>query len=235
MLSVIIPEVLSRLNLNYPKLELGIYITGGLLAIGLVVWGLTGQKNEDKIDEPNPLEDIKNDLITLNTLERAEAHNKAKELCPVETAKQIYNDYNYMFDLQNMMTNMIRILMNRDIDWLINYCRNVGNILDNNKYGLKRGLEDNAEYREARTDLAKKRVNLKRNKKKKQTIQNNIERTKAFSYGMNSHILLRKAINDTPELVGTAPAELRMVLENIENSTEIVLNTILNDLENEWK
>jgi len=40
MLSIIIPEILDRVDCSSPELELGIYITGAVIALSLIVWGI---------------------------------------------------------------------------------------------------------------------------------------------------------------------------------------------------
>jgi len=214
-----------------------LWMIAGIWFIGtLIYWFRHRNEIGNKNKESNPLEDIKNDLIQMNTLERLEANNKIKQLCTKETAEQIYADYDKLFNLDTFMSSLItRLIMNRDIDFLVNYFKGIGNIFDSNQYGIKEGLEGEESYRDTRTDLAQKRVQLKYNKKKMNVVQNNIDRVRSVTYGMNSHIILRKVFNDTPEIKGKISIEFRSVLENIEMATETVLSAMANDLESEWK
>ena len=128
-----------------------------------------------------------------------------------------------------------KVLIERSIDALIGFYKTCGDILDNNHYGLKVELEGNELYKATRMDLAQKRLQLKVEKSKANIIQGNINRVCLMSYGLNSSILIRAILCDTPKYREAMPAELRISMEGIETKSEAVLNAMLKDLEKEWK
>jgi len=71
--------------------------------------------------------------------------------------------------------------------------------------------------------------------KKKHITQKNIDRVRSLSYGLSSSLLLRSVLDSVPEAKGIVPSVIRITLEGIEADAEQTLNTMLNDLENEWK
>ena len=162
--------------------------------------------------------------------------NKDYRRIAKEAAKRMADDYDALFNLDTMPFTIIeKVIVKRDIDALINVVKRTGDILDSNRYGLKSELENNEAYTSALTDLAQKRVRLKIPKKKNNILQKNINRVRSLTYGLNSHILLRSILDSIPEARENVPAEVRVMLESIETVLENVLNTMLNDLEREWK
>lgn len=219
-----------------PILNLGFWIwllpsIGGVLAIIIIWQGRWAAK-------PSELEDIKTDLLNMNMCQRDVALKKAQQACPEEIAMQICNDFIALFgkDIGTFTTSLIeRIVSGRTIDAIVEFFKTSGDILDNNQYGLKVELEENELYRSSRMDLAQKRLKLKVRKKKGAIIQKNIDSVCSLSYGLNSSILVRSILSTNPKLKGLVPAEIRIAVEGIETATEKTLNTLLNDLDNEWK
>jgi len=77
---------------------------------------------------------------------------------------------------------------------------------------------------------------LKLKKDKKHSItQKNIDRTRTLSYGLNSSILLRGTVDALPNAQKIMPAIIKTTLESIESEAEKTLNTMVNDLDSEWK
>lgn len=212
------------------------YVVGVVIGVSLVIWGLL--KKPESITVTNPLEDIKTDLTNMNMCEREVATKKAEQVCPEETAKQIYDDFVALFgeDLVTFTISLIQeITSKHDIEPLIEFFKNMGEILDTNSYGLKAELIDNDLYNSSRMDLSQKRLKLKMGKKKKATTQTNIHRVSLLTYGLNSLIVLRGSLNSVPEAKGIMPAVIKITLEGIETATEKILTQMLDDLENEWK
>lgn len=184
----------------------------------------------------SPLEDIKNDLITMNNIQREAAQIKAKEHCPDEIATQIYKDFLEVFgDIWSFTLNITNeIAQKHQIDPLVAFFKKVGDILDSNQYGLKNELQNNKAYKAANEDLMRKRVALNLGKKTKAIVQRNIDHAKEVSYGLNSSIILRGVLAE-PKYRELMPAQIKTTLEGIEAAIEKSLNAMLNDLEKEWK
>lgn len=212
------------------------YVVGMVIGAVLIIWGLL--KNPESITVTNPLEDIKTDLTNMNMCEREVATKKAEQVCPEKIAKQIHNDFVALFgeDLATFAISLIQeITSKHDIQPLIEFFKDMGGILDTNNYGLKAQLKDNELYNSSRMDLSQKRLKLKMGRKKKATTQKNIHRVSVLTYGLNSSIILRGALNSVPEAKGVMPAVIKVTLESIETETEKILTQMLDDLENEWK
>jgi len=214
-------------------LNLGFWIwllplIGAILAV-LVYW---------RLQQAKLLDDIKTDLVNMNTYQREMAIKKTQQVCPKEVAMQIYDDFIALFgkDILEFAISLIqRTLSERSADALIEFFKKFGDILDSNQYGLKVELEENELYKAARMDLAQKRIKLKVRKRKGATIQKNIDRVCSLTYGLNSSILLRGILSTEPSLNKLVPAEIRVAIEGIETETEKTLTTMLNDLKGEWK
>jgi len=194
--------------------------------------------NNSKQNVISMLEEIKSGLITLNMHERNAASLKAGMSCSEDTAIQIHDDFAEIFGaniVSPIMTTLREIVRKNSVDPLITFFKKFGDILDSNGYGLKAELENNDSYKSSRVDLAQKRLKLKMDKKKNRIMQKNIDRVRSLSYGLSSAVLLRSVLNSLPEAKKIVPAILRLTLEGIESVAEQTLNTMLNDLDNEWK
>ena len=229
-------------GVNVPGLDLGFWVwllpsIGGVLA-GLIIWQWRRGNRLSELQDIKKLEEIKTDLVNMNIYEREVALEKAKNVCPEEIARQIFCDFKALFpeDPVELTEYFIeKVLIERSIDALIGFYKTCGDILDNNHYGLKVELEGNELYKATRMDLAQKRLQLKVEKSKANIIQGNINRVCLMSYGLNSSILIRAILCDTPKYREAMPAELRISMEGIETKSEAVLNAMLKDLEKEWK
>ncbi len=217
-----------------------LWVVAGIWFLGTIVYFFKHRNDIYRRNEKtNPLDDIKTDLITLGACEREVASGKVKTPCSKETAMRIYNDFTAIFVATNIigfvMSLVEEIRQKHSADPLIKFFKKFGDILDSNDYGLKVELEKSDLYKSSRMDLAQKRVKIKLGKKKNSTTQNNIDRVRLLSYGLNSSILLRGVLDATPVGEGIVPAQIKVALESIESEAEKTLNTMLNDLENEWK
>lgn len=234
-----------------PSVGLGIAI-GGFVLLGYSLTKLlrrrqltkSGKEIFTKTSESNTrlLEDIKSDLLKLSVCERDTATEKAKQICSNEIAKRIYDDCTAIWgkDFGIIIRIVKSIFVNHDLDPLINFFKEIGDILDSNDYGLKAELQKNEAYKSYRMDVAQKRLRIKMGKKKSAIIQKNIDRVYSLTYGLNSSILLRAVFNSMakvkmPQAKKKVLAVIRVTLEKIETETEKVLNAMLNDLESEWK
>jgi hypothetical protein len=222
-----------------PSLDLGLGkwllpLIGIVLAIVIIWQGrrtATSQQGGDLT-----LEDIKSDLVTMNAREREIATKKGNQPCPKETAGQIYDDFSALFPSDTVINSITqRVTRNHDIEPLIEFFRQFGDILDNNGYGLKMDLENDEVYKSSRMDLAQKKLKLKMGKKEKDITQRNIDRVSSLTYGLNSSILLRHILNSIPEVKSRVPTIIRVALESTETITEKMLTKLLNDLDKEWK
>lgn len=212
-------------------------LIGGVLA-GLIIWQGRRAAGISELKDIKKLEEIKTDLVNINIYEREVALEKAQKACPEKIARQIFADFKALFpeDPAELTEYFVeKILIERNVDALIGFYKTCGDILDNNHYGLKVELEGNELYKASRMDLAQKRLQLKVRKKKANIIQGNINRVCLLSYGLNSSILIRAILCDTPKYREVMPAELRISMEGIETKSEAVLNAMLKDLEKEWK
>ena len=218
-----------------PPLDLGLWkwllpSIGLVLAIVIIWHGRRTAASQEK----HKLEDIKSDLVTMNACERGIAIRKGKQPCSEETAGQIYDDFIALFSPDTINSIIQRVISNRDIEPLIEFFKQFGEILDSNGYGLKVDLENDEVYKSSRISLAQKKLKLKMRKKKRNITQENIHRVSLLTYGLNSSILLRHILNSVPETKRSVPTNLRITLESIETTTEKVLPRLLNDLDKEW-
>lgn len=223
--------------------RLGTIIGLALLAVGfpLSIWswlrGFKIQKNEDVKE----LEDIKYDLITMNTREREIAISKARQRCPKKIAMQIHNDCLDVWgtDFGQFIIPIIQsVIIKHDPDPLINFFKGFGDILDSNDYGIKKELErikENDVYKKSYMDLKQKRLKLKFSKSKKKIIQTNINRIRDLSFGLSSSIILRGILNSIPKKQIRIPVQVRVGLENTETLTEKTLNDMLDNIDSRWK
>ena len=213
------------------------YIIGLAVGSGLIIYGLTKENSSVSHPKINPMEAIKADLISMNVIEKEIATKKALTPCSKEIAMQIYDDFISCFgtDIITYILDLAKeIIANRDIDALIKFFDRVSGIMDSNKYGLKAEIENSAIYKTSRLDLAQQRLKLKKDKKHSIT-QKNIDRTRTLSYGLNSSILLRGTVDALPNAQKIMPAIIKTTLESIESEAEKTLNTMVNDLDSEWK
>jgi len=114
---------------------------GIVIGIALIVWGLL--RSPESRTVTNPLEDIKTDLANMNICERKVATKKTEQICPKEIAKQIHNDFVALFgeDLVTFAISLIQQISSKhDVEPLIEFFKNMGEILDSNSYGLKTEL-----------------------------------------------------------------------------------------------
>lgn len=186
----------------------------------------------------NPLEDIKSDLITMNSCERDVATKKAEQAFPPEVALKVQNRFSVLFgsDMVTFAMSLAQdIIGNRDIEPLIKMFKTFGDILDSTDYGLKQILKDNILYETCRVDLAKKRLKLTKNKTKNLIIQKNINRAVDLIYGLNSSIIIRSVLRSLPDEYLTIMTPIIIALQGIESQTEKTLNMMLNNLESEWR
>lgn len=208
----------------------GASIAGIAVGVGLIILGLL--KDEADIAKDNPLEDIKQDLVTLNTIERNTATKIASQinLAPT-TVLQIGKDYERLAG--DFWGTVINIILDKDYHALVEYFNTVGQIPDMHKVGLKSALIDNEEYKAAKLDLEQKRLRLKPERSHRFT-QANIVRVEQLSYGLNSQIVLRGILANTPEYIEEIPTEIRHELEAVENTSETILKIMLDDLQGDW-
>jgi len=209
-------------------------IFGIAVGIGLIIWGLL--KDEADVAKDNPLEDIKQDLVIMNTIERNTATKISSQIdIPLTTEIQIYKDYERLLGgfWGKFIDIFTDIVLNKDYNALIEYFNTVGQILDMHKVGLKFALIDNEEYKAAKLDLEQKRLRLKPEKRHRFT-QPNIVRVEQLSYGLNSHIILRGILVKVPEYIEETPTEIRRELEKAENDSETISKIMLDDLEGDW-
>lgn len=187
----------------------------------------------------NPLEDIKTNLIKINTLEREVASQKAKQLCPNTIAMHIHDDCLEIWgtDINRFIAPILHsVVIKHDPDPLIDFFKGFGDILDSNNYGLKAQLQNNEPYGSFQMDIAQKRLYLDATSRKKKSItQKNINRALSFIYGLNSSIILRGVLDSISTDEMRIPALVRVGLEGIETLGEQILNQMLDDLEHEWK
>lgn len=211
-----------------------------LCAIGgvvLIIIGIRKKGDVRNIDNKALLVDIKSDLITMNALEREVATDEAQKTYPKEVTTQVAKSFGAMFGdpIRFAISITKKVISNRDVDPLIEIFKKFGDILDSINYGLKRVLADNEQYELTRTDLAQKRLQLKKSKKKNAIIQKNIDRVIVLIYGLNSSIIIRAILRSLPETKNTMLTPILVTLEGIEVETEKVLNKMLDDLGSEWK
>lgn len=205
-------------------------IAGMGAGAGLIIWGLL--KGEPDIEKDNPLEDIKQDLVTMNTIERNTATKISSQIdLPPTTVIQIGEDYKKA--LGDFWGEFINIVLNKDYNAWVKYFNTVGQILDMHKAGLKFALIDNEEYKATKSDLEQKRLRLKPEKRHRFT-QANIVSVEHLSYGVNSHIILRGILANPAGYVEVIPMEIRCELEEAENTSETILKIMLDDLEGDW-
>jgi len=198
--------------------------------------GETSHSDEEKV--ASLLEGVKSHLVTLIAYERDAATIKAKVPCSKETVEQIYDDFTSIFGVSvvSVIVSVLQeIVCTGSVDLLIAFFKKFGDILDSNGYGLKAELEKIDLYKSSRTDLAQKMVKLKMGKGRKLITQGNIDRVRSLSYGLSSSVLLRSVLDSVPEAKDIVPPVIRVTLESVEVVAEQTLNTMLNDLENEWK
>jgi len=205
-------------------------ISGIAAGVGLIIWGLF--KDEADMARDNPLEDIKQDLVTMNTIERNTATEMSTQLeLPKETVIEILEDCQGVLD--NCLSKSISICLEKDYDTLITYCHTVGKILDANKVGLKSALINNEVYKASKLELEQKRLRLKPAKRHK-LAQSNIVRVEELSYGVNSFIMLRGMLGKFQGYTKGTPIDLRLRLEGIEDVSGAMLKAMLDDLEGDW-
>jgi hypothetical protein len=205
-------------------------IFGMFAGTGLIVWGLV--QGEPDTERGNLLEDIEQDLVTMNTIERNTATKISSQIDLAPTiVLQIGKDYERL--LNDFWGKLINIILNKDYGALVEYCDTVGQILDMHKVGLKSAVIDNEEYKAAKLDLEQKRLRLKPEKRYRFT-QANIVSVERLSYGVNSHIILRGVLANPAGYVEVIPMEIRRELEEAENTSETILKIMLDDLEGDW-
>lgn len=207
------------------------------LMVGGALWFIGIRLAKSETTKTSPLEDIKSNLITMNTIQREVATKKGALPYSKKIAEQVGDDFMALFgsDVLTFATSLIQtILTNRNVDPLVDLYKKFGEIIDSNTGGLKVDLENNESYKTARMDLAQKRLKLRVSKRKNRIIQSNIDRTSTLIYGSNSYIVLR-GIFRLAKGKKIVPTELIVTMEGMEFAIEKTLNTMLNDLENEWK
>jgi hypothetical protein len=219
-----------------------------------ILWGIAGiwftatvvylirhrhdTSNDRKQGGTNTLEEVKSDLIALNEHERSAASIKAKTPCSNDTAIQIHDDFTEIFGvgiISLITTTLQEIVRKNSVDPLITFFKQFGDILDSNGYGLKAELENNDPYKSLRMGVAQRRLKLRIGKKRNRILQKNIDRVRSLSYGLNSSILFRSVLGSLPETKNKMLGESRVTLEGLESVAEQTLNTMLNDLDNEWE
>jgi len=196
---------------------------------------------------------IKSDLTNMNIIERQKATEKAQHLCLADIAGHIIDDLSALFGMgvtTNSPLNIAdikkkaseipliqRAIVNNDRGALVEYFKKWGGAFDSNKFGLKMILSLDDNYELARANLAQDRVKLKVrvSEEKNKIIQDNIDRVKDLSYGLNSFILLRSVLKSAPEQKQEkVPPETRIILESAEAISEKFLRIALDDLEKDW-
>lgn len=214
-------------GVSMPPLNLGFWIwllplIGAILAV-LVYW---------RLHQAKLLDDIKKDLVNMNVIERNTATKIASQInLPPTTVLQIGKDHERLAG--DFLGTVINIILDKDYHALVEHFNTVGQIPDMHKVGLKSALIDNEEYTAAKLDLEQKRLRLKPKRRYRFT-QANIVSVEQLSYGLNSQIVLRGILANTPEYIDEIPAETRHELEAAENTSETILKIMLDDLQGDW-
>jgi len=119
----------------------------GLAMFSIAIWAVRSKGNDVEKGE-NPLDDIKAGLVKINALETRIAKIKAQQKCPESVGLQIHDDAMEIWgDINKVLAPIFSsIIGKQDPDPLINFFKTFGDILDNNKYGLKDSLEENNDY-----------------------------------------------------------------------------------------
>jgi hypothetical protein len=215
-----------------------IIIIGIVVSAPFFIWAYKLYRHQksiqitDKEEHKNLLDDIKADLVNMSVIERNTATKISSQIdLPKETVIQIFDDCEGVLD--DCLSRVDSICLNKEYDALIMYCEAMGKILDMNKVGLKFALINNEVYKAAKLDLEQKRLRLKPAKRHKFT-QSNIVRIEKLSYAVNSFIILRGMLGKFAGYIKETPIELRLRLEGLENASGVILKVMLDDLEGDW-
>ncbi|GEM_PF-4696347 len=215
-----------------------------MMAVGavLVVCGILypPKTNRAKRDSNEAIvSDIRNDFLKMNTLQRELANCEPRAPYSYKLALQVHKDFVSMFggDAVSFASSLVsQVVSDRDVTPLVRLLEKFGEIADKNDCGLKTALESNHSYGLIRSHLASRRLQMKTSRRRNTIIQNNIDTVGKIIYGLNSMVILRSVFKSaTPGEGKDAFARLFVVVEGIEASAERTLNTMLGDLESEWK
>ena len=186
-----------------------------LLSIAIVsalLWAVRDIKKQSK--EADYLNDIKSDLITLDKYERETATKKAQNKIPINKKDKIKNDIKDFIATKglSLFTDIESLPAKEQIlDRIIQFFTGIGDIFDANEHGLKSDLLSNAEYTNAKEDIANKQLILR--KKKRIMIQTHIRKAMLLTYGLNSVIMFRRIYRSSPDFQKTIPIQYNMMVD----------------------
>lgn len=234
----VLPPIYSFADkLGVPVLALEGFVTGAVF-VGLIAWVIISIKSKKTVEQNNlnVLEEIKSTLLNMDSIQRNAASKVSSIKVTPDKAKQVYGDFSnlyggFMAFIKAMIENVV---VNRNIDYMINFFKKTADVLDKNDCGLKSALLGNKSYEGVEIGLAQSRFRLKLNNKKKNILQKNIERICRLMYGVNSSIMFRGIVKSHPRISGDAPSEMMIVLESAEAEMRATLTKMLDDIEIEW-
>lgn len=202
-----------------------------VIGAGLGIYGWFGKPYK----QSKLLDEIKVLLVEIDACERNAAVKKGKQKCPRKVIEQITEDAVEIYgNLFSFVTSMVdNVLGEGNIDYLIGFFAQFGDIMDAEDYGLKAELSETQTYSKLNTDLAKKRANLERGKSEA-IIEKNVDRVRALTYGINSSRVFREIIKSNPE-AKNLPTEIMVKLESMEAAMQRLLPKMLRTLDSEWK
>lgn len=207
------------------------------VASGLAVWR-TVEGTRKSISDEEKLDSIKDSLIAIGNYQREAAINQSG-LMPSNTVKaRITQDALTLYPISQVESLIQTGIKTNNADPLISFYKKFGDILDANNCGLKVQLQNTPAYNKALDDLTSKSVTLRFRTKKRELIQNNVNRVLDGGYGLNSGIILRsmlKTSHPRNKTEGDAMHILIVGLENLENIGRAFLTYGLGHLDTKWK
>jgi len=203
-----------------------------VIGAGLGIYGWFGKPYK----ESKLLDEIKALLVEIDACERNAAIKKGKQKCPRKAIEQITKDAVEIYgNLFSFITSMVdNVLGEGNIDYLIGFFAQFGDIMDAEDCGLKSELSETETYSKLNTDLAKKRANLEGRKRERDIVEKNIDRVRALTYGVNSSRVFREVLKSIPE-ARNLPRYIMVRLESMEAAMQRLLPKMLRTLDSEWK
>ena len=222
-------------GLSIPSPTPPLYWLGVALMVvgaGLGIYGWFGKPYK----ESKLLDEIKSLLVEIDECERDAATRKGKQKFKRGVIEQITKNAVEIYgNLFSFLTSMVdNVLGEGNIDYLIGFLAQFGDIMDAEDCGLKSELSGTETYTKLNTDLAKKRANLEGRRKKRDIIEKNIDRVRALTYGVNSSRVFREVIKSIPE-AKNLPRYIMVRLESMEAAMQRLLPKMLRTLDTEWK
>jgi hypothetical protein len=182
------------------------------------------------------LSNIKSDLIKISKYEKDAAIKRVVEPCSTINAINIKEDIRATVNIK-VITDIVKKALVGDIDPLIRFYFQIGNILNVNNYGLE-GTIDKKLYKIAEDDLEANRATLKDLSENFVVTQNNISRLRDYFFGLNSSNILKEVFKPKSFEDEKANGVMRLVLlslEPIKAAMEKDFQYCLDNLDEQWE